>query len=398
MQLSRVLSFRRHAAAPITIGALALLVPAPSAHGQHGEKARPGLTGHSEQGHTTGDTKPPPDALPSFLVRPLACGLGRAQTTAGLTHDPGVGLYVALYDDNVLVTIDDEGTISTFADLDPLAPDGHPQAPTLDVLGTYEGALLFHEAGSNALCQVGSDGTPSVLVDPSDASASMTAGLCDPYGAFGGRMLLTDRSGSLRAVEADGTLTLLAKRVGHVGHALAYGAGGDFGNAVYVTDVGRRRILRVDASHPAGATAPVWLDLSDTPIVPSSIAISAAGPFGTDVMYVADAGLGRVIMLGADGSFQGEFVTGLMGEPSIELPRDGVFAGSMVITSGGSIWVIEPAAARADIDGSGVVDGHDLRRLLIDWGTCGKTGECPADIDRDGHVDGEDLMILILEW
>lgn len=54
----------------------------------------------------------------------------------------------------------------------------------------------------------------------------------------------------------------------------------------------------------------------------------------------------------------------------------------------------EPAC-RADLDGSGVVDGTDLGLLLGSWGAC---AGCPADQDCSGVVDGTDLGLLLGSW
>lgn len=49
---------------------------------------------------------------------------------------------------------------------------------------------------------------------------------------------------------------------------------------------------------------------------------------------------------------------------------------------------------RADLDGSGVVDGADLGRLLGGWGEGGAAG----DLDCNGTVDGGDVGLLIAAW
>jgi formylglycine-generating enzyme required for sulfatase activity len=52
-------------------------------------------------------------------------------------------------------------------------------------------------------------------------------------------------------------------------------------------------------------------------------------------------------------------------------------------------------ACDADINGDGVVDGSDLKVMLVGWGTC---PDCAADINGDGLVDGNDLGALIGLW
>ena len=51
-------------------------------------------------------------------------------------------------------------------------------------------------------------------------------------------------------------------------------------------------------------------------------------------------------------------------------------------------------AARADIDGDGIVSGIDLGALLGAWGSA----DSAADLDRDGNVSGIDLGILLGAW
>lgn len=49
----------------------------------------------------------------------------------------------------------------------------------------------------------------------------------------------------------------------------------------------------------------------------------------------------------------------------------------------------------SDLNGDGLVDGHDLAMLLGSWGPC---PACAADLDDDGTIDGDDLTILLGAW
>jgi hypothetical protein len=56
---------------------------------------------------------------------------------------------------------------------------------------------------------------------------------------------------------------------------------------------------------------------------------------------------------------------------------------------------IDPAPpCPADLDGDGLVDGHDLGQLLVLWGTT----QASADLDGDGVVGGGDLAVLLGQW
>jgi hypothetical protein len=48
----------------------------------------------------------------------------------------------------------------------------------------------------------------------------------------------------------------------------------------------------------------------------------------------------------------------------------------------------------SDLDGDGVVDGSDLGRMLLDWGS----DDPVSDIDGNGIVDGGDLGVMLLDW
>jgi hypothetical protein len=58
-----------------------------------------------------------------------------------------------------------------------------------------------------------------------------------------------------------------------------------------------------------------------------------------------------------------------------------------------SITVEEPQGIPGDIDGNGVVDGHDLGVLLGSWGAPGQ-----GDLDGNGVIDGHDLAIMFANW
>ncbi len=51
----------------------------------------------------------------------------------------------------------------------------------------------------------------------------------------------------------------------------------------------------------------------------------------------------------------------------------------------------------ADIDGSGIVDGADLAKVLTSWGSC-PPSTCEGDIDGDGMANGTDLAMVLTQW
>ncbi len=53
-------------------------------------------------------------------------------------------------------------------------------------------------------------------------------------------------------------------------------------------------------------------------------------------------------------------------------------------------------ACPGDLDGSGAVNGADLGQLLAAWGPCGPP--CPGDLDGNGTVSGLDLGGLLARW
>jgi hypothetical protein len=60
-----------------------------------------------------------------------------------------------------------------------------------------------------------------------------------------------------------------------------------------------------------------------------------------------------------------------------------------------AIVAVRPAAAAADLDGDGAVNGLDLGILLGAWGAC---ASCAADMNGDGMVDGLDLGAMLGAW
>jgi alpha-tubulin suppressor-like RCC1 family protein len=82
---------------------------------------------------------------------------------------------------------------------------------------------------------------------------------------------------------------------------------------------------------------------------------------------------------------------------------EGVFiidagAAGMLLTGGPNAVAIpyrlDAPECTGDLDGNGVIDGADLGRLLVTWGSPGDT----TDLNRDGIVDGADLGVLLVGW
>jgi hypothetical protein len=144
------------------------------------------------------------------------------------------------------------------------------------------------------------------------------------------------------------------------------------------------------------------LDVAPTTILPmlcpGCAALSAVGPFGLQMTYIADPDGGVVTRLSPEGAHEANFVIGLARPTAVALPTSGCFAGCMFVNDAGCVWAICPVR-RGDLDGDGQVGVADLRLLLIAWGSCQEGAEpCTADFDCDQHVGGMDLAALLDGW
>ena len=71
----------------------------------------------------------------------------------------------------------------------------------------------------------------------------------------------------------------------------------------------------------------------------------------------------------------------------------------LYVDGGGNLVTTEcEPVCVADLNGDGMVNGHDLTQLLASWGPCPDFGPCSADFTADGEVNGADLTILLSEW
>lgn len=378
--------------------------PAPPAAGQ--------FVMHSEQGATPPPTAGIPD---TFTLTSVATGLGPMRLVVG----PGINgfdstLYVLLLRGNRIVTITPFGMVGHFTTLPRYSCSG-VTSMVFDLQGNYNGSLLLN-ANLNRIGAVAPTGEISFLrTRRYRASSGELAGPvalgCDPYGAFGGGLFVAESTGSVLEVGADGQIAKLTQCYGGGHLKMLFSSGGAFGQDLYIADTAGRRIFRIPPDHVPGEVAPTWLDLVPLGIEPYSLAISRSGPFGQDVMYVSEAHGGRIMAIGPAGQVLGVFISGLDAEPSIELPANGPFGGTMVVAASGDIWVIHPIDAPigelddggggggggggADVDGDLDVDVLDLRLLLANLHCLGPS--CAGDIDASGTVDWTDLDLLLKE-
>jgi hypothetical protein len=300
-----------------------------------------GLFGHSEQGRPVN----------GYLVLPTVVEPGHALTELAtdlvlFAFAPGAGtngfdtqLHVHLQETGEIVKIDAFGTVTVFAYLGPSSElDSHPWSPTFDVLGVHSGAMLVGDAPE--VVEVQNEGATSSfdIVEPVNHEVKYLA--CDPYGAFGGALLAVDASGWVQTVAMDGTMAPLAIGLGPGRQALAFAPGGALGDDVYITDRADRMIYRVGPDHTPGDPVVPWLDLSGLDVRPGSIAISAGGAMGTDVLYVIDERTRTLMKFAADGTYLGPVVRGLDRGATIAVPDVGEFADTLVIGVNGSIWVL----------------------------------------------------------
>jgi hypothetical protein len=86
---------------------------------------------------------------------------------------------------------------------------------------------------------------------------------------------------------------------------------------------------------------------------------------------------------------------GPLGLASARFVRITVAADAAFVPEVDAIVAVRPAAAAADLDGDGAVNGLDLGILLGAWGAC---ASCAADMNGDGMVDGLDLGAMLGAW
>jgi len=366
------------------------------------------FSNHSEQG-----AEPPPNqGPPGFSVNTLIGEVGSLMAVPGPgVHGFDTRLYVLLRDHHMIVQVDPFGTMTRFAALPKRVANGTTSL-TFDVKGNYGGGLIFGGTGKR-IGRVSASGSISFLRTPQAAGPRrkmpVARGLaCDPYGAFDGRLFLAADAGSIFEVSESGRRLLLTSgRVvtggGNGGHAMHFSPGGAFGAFLYIADKSGGRIQRIAPDHVPGEDAPVWRNMAELNIEPSGIAISPSGPFGTNVMYVLDERLNRIVTFAADGTLLGTFMDGLQDGSSIELPQTGMFRRKMVIVSPDAISIVRPDDAPGyehdpgpfgDLDNDQDVDALDLWALMHDLACNGPW--CVGDLNNDGRTDFDDIEAFIL--
>ena len=303
--------------------------------------------GHTEQGYVPGVT--------------IGSGAELVPLTDRPTGNFFMPLYIALGDEQTLVTLDEAGEAVPLADLSMIGLAAPPWSFSIDTWGDYGGALYLND-DANRVYEISVDGIVSLFALNEADQVHNTALAFDPHGAFEGRLFLTDSSGSLHTIETNGEITTVATDLGGAGHHLAFSPGGAFGEDLFVADVATRRIFRISPTHAASEAPPVWVDLAapELDVVPANLTIGSDG-----IMYVEDADSDRIVALGPDGAPLSERSSGFDFTASIELPR---------------------------------AEAGDVLALLTQWGPCLATGSpsaCPADLDGDGFVGVVDLTLLL---
>ncbi len=361
---------------------------------------------HSEQGLVS----PSPGQF-GVISQVVLAGYGAVMVAPGPgVHGFDTRLYVLLPDHGVIVQVDPSGALSQFTRL-PAHVMKEAMPLTFDVQGNYGRVLLFGTT-QNRIGQVNASGTISWLRMPEigrpGRNVPETRGLtCDPYGVFDGRLFLADDADAIFEIDEQGRRMLLSSGRGVTsggcgGGAMVVSPGGAFGAFLYVAEKAGRRILRISPDHESGEAVSVWRDLSDVAIEPSGLAISASGPFGTDVMYVLDRKTDRVVGFAADGTLHRTLNSGQKNQSLIELPRTGMFRHIMVIASRDAISIIRPADSPAykhhpgplgDLDDDHDVDEADLIALLDDLDCVGPG--CVGDLNEDGRTDAHDIDVFL---
>ena len=152
-----------------------------------------GVYGHSEQGQGLPKFEEP------YRAVLLLSDLGSKQMAVGPgTQGFDTQLYVVLHEAEMIAQINRFGEVTPFADLGAFWPLGEYWSPTFDALGRYGGSLFLndfpnHVDGvdpSGIVYGFTTNAGPKCVLSPQNVTLT-----CDPYGAFEGRLFLTDFPG-----------------------------------------------------------------------------------------------------------------------------------------------------------------------------------------------------------
>ena len=285
---------------------------------------------------------------PFFEVTSIATGLGRSQSAEG----PGSGgfgtdLYVARADlqriDIVEIATGTATPFSLFGSslISPGISHG-PWWPTFDRVGGYGGLLLVDSdtaSSTDRIMEVDSGGIASELTSHSNPWDYDTL-VFDPLGHFTGALFVTiGPTETLDTVSSSGVESIFATSVPDDMSQIVFASGDGFGTSMYLANRSDGKIYAIDSGHVPGTPMPSTPFASGLDI-PSGLAISPGGAFGTDVMYVATEGDGKVLKLSTTGTVLGEFATGLSGVTSIYFTSDQRLILHEVIS--GDIWLVQP--------------------------------------------------------
>lgn len=375
-------------------GALtALCIAAGSSQGQAASAVHttpPGVDRrpHNEQGRLApGEQSKSPSVYVAsdFSFRLLAGGLGPCQSSIGSGRDGfDTQLYIVRQADNSVVKLDPAGRATPFTDLSAVSPQGACTWPSFDFVGRYGGSMYIQDP-SVRTTNVSPTGAAAVFTI-NEAVESVGTMEFDRSGAFDGSLFLTDSAtGTLYTVEPSGKMRPIATGIG-TGRSVAASASPILGESVFIADSATRTILAVGPDHIEGQPAEPFAHLASTApgLIPVALDVSKHGPFGRGVLLVADSATGRIVQLDATGHRVGELGGGFRNITSIEIAWTGVFAGKMIITAGGNIYVIEPRCP-ADWSGDHAVTPTDLSDFMTDF----SAGD--ADFDGNGWTDNNDL-------
>ncbi len=346
-------------------------------------------------------TPPPQDSMPQpvahseqggmLVISPLTGGLGTSRVAAG----PGVNgfdsrLYVVRAASRTVVRITAQGGITPFADLSALVQPGDDLTPVFDAQGAFGGSLFLHDAAGQTI-QVFPSGYAALADAPGWEKAVGTVAI-DPLGAFGSGLFMgaaTDPA-SLWTVAPGGAVSLFASGLAGLPSAIAFSGASAGSPQMYITAADSSYIYRLGASHRPGDNAPIWTNVSAprTPARPVSIAVANNPTFGRGDVYVFDNTSRCILGLRADGTPLGVVVSGLPADTSVQLPGPGQFAGTMVLSGAGCVWVVR-SACPADWDHSGDLSSQDF----FDFITAFFAGD--ADFNNSGTTNSQDFFDFI---
>ena len=336
----------------------------------------------------------PSSPFRGYVMAPLLFDVGTTQTAMGPgTNGFGTQLFLVVQEAGQVIKVDPQGSVDLVADLGSVNPQARPWSPTFDALGGYSSELIVCDSPGQ-MYNISPTGLVSRFEGLRAIAGELQAAACDPTGGFGGHLMVVDGEGLLWQADFRGDLSLVATGLGDGVSSLRFCNDDTSGPTLFIVDRGGKRLLALTTEHEPAAPAPLWMDLSPLGVEPVSLAVSAGDSFGRGAVYIADIGGDRIVRCSADRQLVQVFATGISRPTALEIPQDGEFGGTMVVTGSDSVWLIQPSSS--DINHDGEVNLLDVAALMDQWGPVDELTS--ADMTGDGWVDQADLGVLLERW